>query len=343
MATEWAVGDFLSERELSCKEETAEAFYAKLNGLLEGLPVYNHTNVGGPPENRTVSESCFFRGQASADWGLHSSLYRLLEGQGVFEEGGGKGKVEKNETKIAEAEKRILSLARENGVGRGLSQLEALTVLQHHGVPTRLIDVSTDWKVALYFACETLDSVDGRLFIVATSVDRWLSNFPRPEHPEEELVWWDQGALNDWRHSVWPILLPFSDVRMISQRGFFLVGGLASNYGDHNIYRSKKFGERQVRLNNDDMRRVSSMTVEFPSARGEVGCKDRLEKFIREREKVGSKKVEKWKASALTIKVPAEFKFEIRSLLKEDGVHFDSVYPPVMEVRRLLRYVSVGK
>lgn len=340
MSVSWTVGEFLAERELAFHAKSAKKFYRELNVLLGGLPTYQHGNTG-MPEGISEAESCFFRGQASADWGLHSSLYRLLEGRDAFKKGRGRGKVEGNETKIAEAEKRILSLARENGVGRGLSQLETLTVLQHHGVPTRLIDVSTDWKVALYFACETLDSVDGRLFIVATSVDRWLSNFPKPEHLEEDLVWWDQGALNDWRHSVWPILLPFSDVRMISQRGFFLVGGLASNYGSHNYNRSKNPGEPQSRLNNDDMRRVSSITVEFPKNRYEMSGEKHLEWFIKSRKSV--KKVEKWKASALTIKIPAEFKSDIRNLLKRDGVYFDSIYPPVVEVRRLLRYAGVGE
>ena len=66
-----------------------------------------------------------------------------------------------------------------------------------------------------------------------------------------------------------------------------------------------------------------------------------LEWFIKSRKSV--KKVEKWKASALTIKIPAEFKSDIRNLLKRDGVYFDSIYPPVVEVRRLLSYAGVGE
>lgn len=321
-----------------CEAESAELFYSKLSGLLEKLPKYEHTNMGAPPDGSdgcVVSEACFFRGQASADWGLHSSLYRLLDTRGVFEE----RKINKNEKRIANAERRILDLARKNGVGRGLSALEALTVLQHHGVPTRLIDVSTDWKVALYFACETLDSVDGRLFLMATSSNRWFSDFsPRLSEDSSTLLWWDKYALSEWKQSVWPILLPFSDVRMISQRGFFLVGGLTCNYGGHNYYRGTKgSGENNQKLHNDDMRRVSSLAIEFPNSGSGMECGKRLRRFIEKRDD------SKWSASALTVRVPAEYKFKIRELLKGEGVFFDSVYPPVMEVRRLLKYAGADQ
>ena len=48
------------------------------------------------------------------------------------------------------AEINLLNKAREIGIGRGLTALETLTLLQHHGSPTRLIDITSDWRVALF-------------------------------------------------------------------------------------------------------------------------------------------------------------------------------------------------
>ncbi|MBW6412295.1 FRG domain-containing protein [Schaalia sp. ORNL0103] len=46
-------------------------------------------------------------------------------------------------------------------------------MLQHHGSPTRLIDVTSDWKIALYFACESDNDVDGRIFLIKTNIFNW--------------------------------------------------------------------------------------------------------------------------------------------------------------------------
>jgi FRG domain len=91
-----------------------------------------------------------WRGQVDADWALHSSLYRrcyLTKGKPL------------NETAFFKEEERILADLHRWGLhyqrrsGR-LSVLNQLAMLQHHGAPTRLIDVSFNAWIAVWFAVE---------------------------------------------------------------------------------------------------------------------------------------------------------------------------------------------
>ena len=89
-----------------------------------------------------------FRGQANANWGLQSSLERLL---------GGSWNVEKARKFEAHALNSFKSKYH-NYCGdehRPASKLSWLSVMQHYGGPTRLIDFTTSPYIALFFALET--------------------------------------------------------------------------------------------------------------------------------------------------------------------------------------------
>ena len=263
---------------------------------------------------------------------------------------------------MLQAELSLLDKARRIGIGRGLTALETLTLLQHHGSPTRLIDVTSDWKVALFFACESDDDRDGRLFLINTDPGRW-STFPKDKDADERRkspIWQDYRThflhkgkwCNQWLAGTWPILLPFSDPRMISQRGFFLVGGVPSLQGatilytckckdckkircecsDHKIQpRSKTVHMRRptpisVPLKAQELRKLTSMSIRFGADM----------KFFGE---VAKAKYNEWAAVGYSIRIPKEYKRTLRDILQLQDVHADSIYPPLRETVRLFEHV----
>jgi hypothetical protein len=48
---------------------------------------------------------------------------------------------------------------------------EVLSKMQHYGVPTRLLDVTTNALVALYFACEANEVTDGVVYVIKTKTN----------------------------------------------------------------------------------------------------------------------------------------------------------------------------
>ncbi len=192
-----------------------------------------------------------WRGQADASWAIHSSLYRRLDGSRVQ---GGK---QIDEDALFEAEKQILLEARLRALNRisagPLSALEMLAMLQHFGAPTRLIDVSYNALVGLFFAveeklkngCNGNKAIDGRLFAIDVTQISLNSGDLRfrivqvtgPGHPDakqvhtvyyEEL---DYLAWANFRKPIWcKTVLEWKpsrlDARMAAQNAGFLLGGM---------------------------------------------------------------------------------------------------------------------
>lgn len=118
-----------------------------------------------------------WRGQQNADWGLHSSLYRrLLAHRGVLTGGAllnqESGRPFPDETALLSAELAMLNDAAAEWRMSEVTALELFARLQHHGGPTRLLDVTRNPLIAAWFAVEMSDrhrEVDGRLFAIATT------------------------------------------------------------------------------------------------------------------------------------------------------------------------------
>lgn len=112
-----------------------------------------------------------WRGMASADFDVTSSLHRVLG-------------IHATEADVRSAELEILSRARAWGLGVGESgntdDLQLLADLQHYGVPTRLIDFTSNPMTALWFACQAAPERDeaGRRLaktgvLLALNVTKW--------------------------------------------------------------------------------------------------------------------------------------------------------------------------
>lgn len=312
--------------------------------------------------SETESGVWFFRGQKDVRFAFNSTLYRRL-----LDASSDKLLIKtprEHEKAMLNAELSLLDKAREMGIGRGLTALETLTLLQHHGSPTRLIDVTSDWKVALYFACESDDDRDGRVFLVKLDSDRWRTfrKAARPSERDEHPVWenYTDNFSNatsldpnySWLSGTWPILLPSSDPRMISQRGFFLVGGVPLLHelsmlriNERPAYRRKAYehpyseahpraqtiydekrAQTTSHLSASELRDVTSMVIRFGTEL----------QFLAQ---IGEAESEVWPAVGYSIRIPGRFKRTLRDILRQEGIHEDSMYPPLRETVRLFEHV----
>lgn len=312
---DFSVQSFLDDREIDARSFGISNPESFVNAAKSGFPdiceSIRHAVKAWP--NATI----VFRGHANCAWGIRSTLHRVLSGA---------GDPKVTETGLWDAEQRVIKAARDpirlDGdrygarLGLNLSDGELLAVLQHQGAPTRFVDVTEDPRVGLYFACEELDSVDGRLFFVALP-DRKASdpaiNY-RGEatmlglgHQQGELPWrggarGTEMADSDWTSKVFLVDAGGLDPRMSAQRGLFVVGGCNRSYPNRNLSWNRRY------LSSDELLQVSSLSIGFP-------------KDLR------SQKKRAWPAVAWTVKIPAPGKPRIRSLLAQAGVDRDSLYP----------------
>lgn len=94
-----------------------------------------------------ASENTVWRGQAYWMWPAIPTLYRRLRKSGLAD-------FQINDCAISRAEGFVVTDARKKGVlAENDSILEFMACVQHHGGATRLLDVTTDYRVALFFAC----------------------------------------------------------------------------------------------------------------------------------------------------------------------------------------------
>ena len=97
-----------------------------------------------------------FRGQANSEWRLESSADRRLREVSL-------------QDSIEYVVTRLVNPARAEGYGyqdgRRLTDLELLAALQHHGAATCLIDFTSNFHIALWFACQDHHR-DGAVFVV---------------------------------------------------------------------------------------------------------------------------------------------------------------------------------
>ena len=265
-------------------------------------------------------QDTFFRGQASAQYGISSKLYRdcLTAAKSA-------GRTAIAESDLAAAERVILSAMREEGIGRRMSEGEMLMVLQHHGIATRLLDVSASPKEALFFACDQHGEQDGRFFVFSLSPDGdpgggvdQLALGEAKTLPWSGVAVGSQYATGDWTQRVAVVSDAALDPRMRAQNGRFLVGGLARRYA----------GKRR-RIGGQDLlggRFIEPCTLDV--------------NFLKVPTSAHSST---WGASGWSIHVPAEWKVDLMHwLAKEDEpITPDTMYPPLHEVGRLARRLLI--
>jgi hypothetical protein len=127
------------------------------------------------------------------------------------------------------------------------SSLDVVFLARHHEVPTRLVDVTFDPLVALFFACEEHDGLDGWIYLYSTT-----PYHVREEHlPERYDQAYDivlqqiqqQNNLQSFMNITFLYRRPFANERVANQKGAFV--------WRLNPYESLQGGTLVIRINGD--------------------------------------------------------------------------------------------
>ena len=188
-----------------------------------------------------------WRGQANHEWPLMSSLVRAISAS-----------VPPENSIIEALEKKILAEAAswitEFGVNDRLKEdVSRLIYLQHHGVPTRLLDFTQDPLVALFFAAETLDAIDGRVFAVLYPQKGVLKKAPSLD----EIAKLKQADLRFWQ----PENLEEEFPRLKAQKGILAIGKLPTAAFRQQI--NDQLTGRKRYLLAEEIRQCTSIAAKF--------------------------------------------------------------------------------
>lgn len=247
-----------------------------------------------------------WRGVVDADFALHSSLYRRLlwkrQADGVA--------APPSEVALARAESDILAEAHRWGLHNGthgrLSVLNQLAALQHFGAPTRLIDVTLNAYIGLWFAVEKQDDRDGRLFAIDITsklineqqdLRDWEDRIDRP---------WTDLSEERWTGETFAWKPPPFERRIAAQNGAFLFAGVPRTRPGFQV--PKRPGQRT--WPRDDVRRATSLPLRLHKADPRAGG------------------VSSGGAPAYTFRVTADAKASIRQRLEAlFGYSHRTMYP----------------
>ncbi len=147
------------------------------NDYLDGLSKITNDIV-----KKSVSGDYIYRGEPEHyeeyNEQISSSLYR--RGRTGYESG---------ELDIKSIQKGILAEARNYTHEREKEDFEILTELQHYGSQTNLIDFTTDYHIALFFACDGSHDKDGRI-ILLEKTERIIEKYQieKPQNPQNRVT-----------------------------------------------------------------------------------------------------------------------------------------------------------
>lgn len=270
------------------------------------------TEIGNLQSRATSNRDLAWRGVANSAHALHSSVYRRF----VARLG-----APPDESDVVDFERALLTTARRRWRFDNLSALEILAHVQHYGGPTRLLDVSFNPLVAVWFAVEKKfdangaprPDTDGRLFVFdATNrqidLDSKWGGYALP---------WETAPTDTWRRGLPLVWRPPSyNDRIPAQNSAFLIGGVPQVHaGDNAKYRKGPGDGSSAGLwNIEEVRRATSVTLSMNS----------LDRSPHANAK-----------PTFTLRVSAAGKPEIRAALENHfGFNVASIYPDLYGLAR---------
>ena len=198
------------------------SFLDKVDEFIKSIPVDDNYDE--------VPDGLMFRGQHDAEWQLTPSIHRSLQHPNALA----------NESNFFH----VFATRASRAFQRDLSDWEILTIMQHHGVPTRLLDWTDSLGIALYFA------VKGQKWNEPKPAAVWVLNgyalsglaFSRriitlghewfPDYKKHFVDTTGAGHVSepsDWPYaSPVPVEASWGHERLVAQKGLFTVHGHVS-------------------------------------------------------------------------------------------------------------------
>ena len=176
----------------------------------------------------------FFRGQASTSWNLEPSIFRHKDLDEI------------ELLKIADTDAWQYLNSCKNAY-------EKLILLQHYGLPTRLLDVTFNPLIALYFACNEHPNDDARLFWGFSKGRTKEKAYIKSMELLFESSYWEKESMDksvfenrdskksDAFYEPCLIHAPHNNERIHSQHGAFLAPPMAEECDDNKVKPVKKY------------------------------------------------------------------------------------------------------
>lgn len=213
------------------------------------------------------------------------------------------------EQHVVHAEQQLVEKARawiRASVGARLTTVDLMARLQHSGIPTRLLDFTSNPLIALYFVVADMHGSDGRLVVAAArgvASDAVRNAFEVP---------WRAGATSrpaDWSEQLYAMDDHLDFLRIIRQEGAFITGGTPSTRPQRRL--------NGVPMNAAQVRRSMSISLALHSW-------TQAEAAVTGAAVPGRAPTV---ASALTIRVPSAQKPALQAELEASGITWAYIFP----------------